>query len=1346
MSFLPKFYSPFCRSARFHAILHLIMTGIQKIHGCFRGKLWFLFTIFSLVSSIASASLNGQYTINQLAAASASNYKSFSAFVNDINYGSRSDGFAANGPGISGNVKVDVVSGSGPYNEQISIDPINGSSATQTLEIHGNGETIEYSTHSTASFVIRLNGCDFVRIDSLTIKSTGASFGRCVEIRNESNHIQIENCLLLMPNMSSTSNVNGYCMVTNGTANPSVFTNPGTNITIRNNKMKSGIDKGPYYGVWISQLPQNEQPNGYEISSNEIADVYNTFISLYYTVGTVVHQNRMHNSGHSREGYIYGVYLYNYLTRCDAIITSNSMFEWNNSSQGNYDGRYPLYVYMYGSSNSRKLEIHNNLIDLHCRYYTPGVYIYALNASNPGVNFYHNTLYFSGKVQNTYTYGLYMSQFYYTDLDCRNNIFYCNWILNGPIYGIYYIPGSIRFDHNLMYLNDIGGGGSVYYGYNGSQYGSLSAWTSAIGGTNNLSTDPYLSDPGAQNWKPTSLQMNNRGADLDMTYDNEGARRDLYNPDIGAFEYYPDLALIRMASLDSLVCTDDELVIKILVKNTGNSDLQKLPLNLAVNDSIFDRRLFNQKLNPGDSAWCTFPIYASFHSGKSGDVWVYLNGNDDNPSNNILSQKVSVQTSPSGGQLNPAAVFNGYVKSGEVHNPDITVTGIELKYYIQNPLNLDNSLYDSTWTLTPFVLTQNGSEVSNGVQFNKPGLSTPAWISYKPDSSMQDSTLFVGIKATLKSSGCDSVFGRYVYVFPSPKPSFNVKNHCQGQGSDIDDQSLIRKGTPEYFWDFGDLQRLDDTSTSSLPVFTYLNPGKYDISLQIRLKEIPKFVFSTSRSIQVIPLPDVDFSVIHACEGNEVKFINLTKINGANPGSIQYRWNFGDQTSSSSVYAPDHLYVIAGGYQVTLQANYAGCSSEKTKNAYQFVKPRADFIFSGACSGNKIEFINKSTIASGNFGSIWNFDATGLSFLSSPEYIFESAGEKLVKLKVVSEFGCADSILQSISIKESPFADFTFENPCSRTPVKFLNETVIPQNIGIQYQWNFDNESGSVEANPSWQFQGMGHKTVTLTVQADNGCKSQISKQFFVQRQALASFVAEDVCEGEPVNFTNLSEVEFGNLRFEWRFGDNTYSSQTAPKKFYALKGQTSTFLVTLKAVVEDGCSDSVTLPVTVNAATSAVFNASVSGRFVQFEPVVKDGSNQYNWRFGEGSRSTEISPSHHYENIDYGTFEVCLGIINQAACVSEYCEQISINLLNSGISSISNFRVFPNPAKETITIIGPESCSINIYNSIGKCLFSADLNGSSHSISLEQFTMGIYRIEFIQANGLRGFTTFMHN
>lgn len=114
------------------------------------------------------AGLAGNYTIDQSQGASSTNFPSFTAAVNALNNG-----------GVSGAVTFTVM-GNTPYNEQVSLENVYGTSATNTITFDGgNGNAanriLTFASTQTGEFhTIRVNNTPYVTIKNLTVRGTGS--------------------------------------------------------------------------------------------------------------------------------------------------------------------------------------------------------------------------------------------------------------------------------------------------------------------------------------------------------------------------------------------------------------------------------------------------------------------------------------------------------------------------------------------------------------------------------------------------------------------------------------------------------------------------------------------------------------------------------------------------------------------------------------------------------------------------------------------------------------------------------------------------------------------------------------------------------------------------------------------------------------------------------------------------------------------------------------------------------------------------------------------------------------------------------------------------------------------
>jgi hypothetical protein len=112
------------------------------------------------VQSTLCTALTGTFTINNLQPTGGTNFASFTAAVAALGQG-----------GVAGPVTFNV--SNGPYNEQISLNPLTGSSATNRVTFNGNGRTIQFAANTTGQrAVIALIGADYITIDSLNVDAT----------------------------------------------------------------------------------------------------------------------------------------------------------------------------------------------------------------------------------------------------------------------------------------------------------------------------------------------------------------------------------------------------------------------------------------------------------------------------------------------------------------------------------------------------------------------------------------------------------------------------------------------------------------------------------------------------------------------------------------------------------------------------------------------------------------------------------------------------------------------------------------------------------------------------------------------------------------------------------------------------------------------------------------------------------------------------------------------------------------------------------------------------------------------------------------------------------------------
>ncbi len=698
--------------------------------------------------------------------------------------------------------------------------------------------------------------------------------------------------------------------------------------------------------------------------------------------------------------------------------------------------------------------------------------------------------------------------------------------------------------------------------------------------------------------------------------------------------------------------------------------------------------------------------------------------------------KVTVKPSPNGATFTKSTPFQSIMPNtiGTAGNPDVVAKGDKLAYEITPPTNYNNVDYATTWIMTGFTLRTKSGRVIPTSYYSPsspmPSGASNAKVTFSPDSSLVDSTIIMTVSIRdLGPHYCDSTLTRYIFVAPRPVADFKFGQPvCDGDNVIFSNTTKLSSGTFRSHWDFG-TGNPADTSANSDVVFKFPTSGIYMVNLKT-IAAPYGYRDSVTFPVVVTEIPKIGFKVYNACLGDSVKFINSTSISS---GTIVYKWDFGNGKGSTRVN-PKYKYPVAGGYKATLTATSNGCSQTLTKSAQQFARPVAKYsIPQVVCDKTDIAFTNGSTIPLGNMGYMWDFGDGTSSGYTNPLHNFATAGSKTVKLRVVSEFGCADSATQTFTLNEAPLASFTNGPVCNLSSTNFTFNGSKPAGQLTSFLWDFSGEGTTTVINPSKLFSITGKKMITLTLTSDNGCSDKVSKEIEVKLQSKADFTAADVCEDEDAVFTNKSTVSAGNLLYQWKFGDGSGSAAQSPRHIYAIGGISQTYNVTLLAIVPGGCSDSIIQAVTINAKPNSDFSYNTSGRLV-YVAATQLGNTTYQWDFGDGGTASTQKAQYHYVNYPSGKYMVCLSVYNAAGCYSQKCKESSISGSVNQLNVSEGLRLFPNPSKGnfTIAIDHPKSdIAISIYNSIGEVVKVLETNPlkSNYLVDLN-VANGIYLVK----------------
>ena len=574
----------------------------------------------------------------------------------------------------------------------------------------------------------------------------------------------------------------------------------------------------------------------------------------------------------------------------------------------------------------------------------------------------------------------------------------------------------------------------------------------------------------------------------------------------------------------------------------------------------------------------------------------------------------------------------------------------------------------------------------------------------------------VTLKATY--NGVDYYTNQQVIVKPIPVASFvTYVNTGTGISYTFQSTSTIASGSMNYAWNFGDGNTATGTSN---PQHTYAAPGAYTITLTVTSDG--GCVSSTTSTVTSCPTVTAGFSATGSTSqcvvGNSFTFANSSSNNAGIPtSSMSYTWYFGDGTISNLQTPPAHTYAVWGDYDVKLVVSLTSgaCtmidSITKLKvvtanpmpvASYRLILDNLPYTPTALLSdttkrcwhyGYDFSYQSSSTLARGIMDYFWHFGTSALYFRDgdsshyiNPRIVFDTAGTYPVKLVVVSDKGCLDSVTRIVQLSD-PHSRFNYT--IDSTTNIYASPTVAVTDVSYDYggylvgwNWNFGGgvASSNSQTPSSFSYACGGNHSIVLTVTSNVGCTDDTTVNFVIRIRPKANFsisapnYTPNVYARPTYTFTNTTTVNDAcpNMSYAWKFGDGYISSATSPTHIFKGSG---TYTVTLIATNNNGGKkDTTTNTVTVAIKPRALFTTSQSlvpnvyaaptvtynNTSSSTDTAAPVASLTYAWDFGDGTTSVLRNPPTHIYTSG-GTYNVVLTVTNP---ISGLTDVYSLNVV----------------------------------------------------------------------------------
>lgn len=241
---------------------------------------------------------------------------------------------------------------------------------------------------------------------------------------------------------------------------------------------------------------------------------------------------------------------------------------------------------------------------------------------------------------------------------------------------------------------------------------------------------------------------------------------------------------------------------------------------------------------------------------------------------------------------------------------------------------------------------------------------------------------------------------------------------------------------------------------------------------------------------------------------------------------------------------------------------------------------------------------------------------------------------------------------------------------CSPLKVTFTNNST---GTNLVYVWNFGNGNSSIEENPQAIYTNPGTYNVKLTV-SDGTSSDESNLTITVFTNPIANFEADDVlgCTPFNVHFQNTSTLGDAPIEeFKWDFRSGFVDNRENPSYTYTSSGKYDVFLEVIDTnecksfKEEQEYIEVVSSPTSIFSMNpSQACSAPADVSFSNFSSG--SGTLTYEWDFGDGTNSTNESPTHTFSNVEDYVVKLTVNS-EEYGCSTSTTQLFEIKDINAG-------------------------------------------------------------------------------
>ena len=307
------------------------------------------------------------------------------------------------------------------------------------------------------------------------------------------------------------------------------------------------------------------------------------------------------------------------------------------------------------------------------------------------------------------------------------------------------------------------------------------------------------------------------------------------------------------------------------------------------------------------------------------------------------------------------------------------------------------------------------------------------------------------------------------------------------------------------------------------------------------------------------------------------------------------------------------------------------------------------------------------------------------------------------------------SSVDSFTVRVIPVVNVTFSGDSSICVGDTANIIV---SGGESYLWGTGDTTSSITVTPS--------TTATYFVTADSVGKCSTTDSFTVVVKPYVNTIVSnnsEICSGSQIALSVR-----GGSSHRWSTGQTTQTITVAPLL-------STVYYVTSDSVGKCSVTDSVKIIVRPNPRLTITGDTSII--IGETATLIVSGADRYVWSTGATTNYINVSP--------YITTSYSVVGTNGYGCNSTVEATIVVNPNSIADASELDFKVYPIPAKEQLTVECEAIKTITVYNMLGKEVAKISADGESQvAISVKDFAQGVYVLSLTDTKGNTGRKTFI--